>query len=361
MNMLGIYIHVPFCAKKCPYCDFYSCTYSRDMAQKYTNAIIRDIENFDGSAAADTVYFGGGTPSLIPAEFIGDILNAVKCKFSLQSPEITLEVNPCTVKRDKLLQYYSMGVNRLSVGVQSANDNELRLLGRSHTFEKARQVILDACDIGFENISADLMTGLPFQTFESLDNSIRMLAQLPLTHISNYILKIEEGTPFDNPDFEERMPDDDYVSDMYLHMVELLEKNGFSQYEISNFSKKGFESRHNLKYWNCHEYLGFGPAAHSFYQNVRYYYSPDLEGFVSSAPEKIITDENGGTDEEKIMLALRLTKGININDFPKRKNRLLQTAKLFEKTNYINFDGENLSLSPNGFFISNSIIAKFNE
>lgn len=359
MNSLGIYIHVPFCAVKCPYCDFYSCSYSREKAEKYTQAVIRDIEEFDGGAVADTVYFGGGTPSLIPTELTEKILSAIRHKFTLITPEITLEVNPCTVNRDKLLQYYSMGINRLSVGVQSANDDELKLLGRSHTFDKARQVILDAHQIGFDNISADLMTGLPFQTFESLENSIEKLSILPLTHISNYILKIEKGTPFDNPDFTKNMPDDDFVSDMYLHMVDCLAQNGFAQYEISNFSKKGFESRHNLKYWNCREYIGFGPAAHSFCKNIRYCYSPNLESFINSSPEKIITDENAGNDEEKIMLALRLAKGININDYPDRKEILLKKIKLFEKTNLINFDGESLSLSPNGFLVSNSITEEF--
>jgi len=361
MKPLGIYIHIPFCAKKCPYCDFFSCSYSKSKAYEYTKAVVRDIENFNGVAYADTVYFGGGTPSLIPSEYISEILSAVKHKFRLSDPEITIEVNPCTVNRQKLSEYFNMGINRLSVGVQSANDTELKLLGRTHTFEKAVEVIQTAKETGFKNISADLMIGLPYQTFNSLEYSVEKLAKLPLTHISNYILKIESNTPFDNPDFIKQIPDDDFVSDMYLYMVKLLSEYGFKQYEISNFSKKGFESRHNLKYWQCLEYIGFGPSAHSFYQNTRYCYSSSLDEYTSQTPQKNVTDENAGNDNEKIMLALRLTSGINLNDFPQKKDAILKKAKLFEKAKLLNIDGDNISLSPEGFLLSNMIIGELTE
>ena len=361
MMPLGIYIHMPFCAKKCPYCDFYSCNYSKEKAIKYAQAVIRDIECFDGDAAADTVYFGGGTPSLIPSELTENILSAIRKKFRLENPEITIEINPCTVSKDKLLQYYNMGINRLSVGIQSANNNELELLGRNHTFETASAAILNAYDCGFRNISADLMTGIPYQTFESIEASVRKISELPVTHISNYILKIEHGTPFDNPEFINSMPDDDFTSDMYLYMVKTLLNKGFRQYEISNFSKSGYESRHNLKYWKCHEYIGFGPSAHSFCNGIRYYCPPDLDSFINYPAKKIVTDDMAGSDEEKIMLALRLTEGINLSNYSELKTSIIRKVKMLEKSGYINFNGDNISLTPKGFLVSNSIINELTD
>ncbi len=358
MKPIGIYIHVPFCAKKCPYCDFYSCSYSKSIAESYTEAVIKHIESYE-SADADTVYFGGGTPSLLPIEFTEKILSEVNKKFKLINPEITLELNPCTVSREKLIEYKKMGINRLSVGVQSANENELEFLGRNHSFEKAKEVIMTASEVGFENISADLMTGLPFQTTESMYNSIDSLSNLPITHISNYILKIEENTPFNKAEIISNMPDDDQVCDMYLSMVERLSENGFKQYEISNFSKNGFESRHNNKYWRCEKYIGFGPMAHSFYGGKRYFNADSLEKYISSPLMKTVTDNSPGDDDEKIMLGLRLTEGIRLSDYPEKRTNIEKKARLFEKSELINYDGEKISLTPKGFLLSNSIINEF--
>lgn len=360
MKPVGIYIHVPFCAKKCPYCDFYSCSYSKNKAEAYTKAVIKHIENCE-SADADTVYFGGGTPSLIPVEFIENILNEVNKKFDLINPEITIEVNPCTVNTEKLKQYKSMGVNRLSVGVQSANENELLFLGRSHSFEKAEEVILSAHEIGFENISADLMIGLPFQTTESMYMSIDKLSALPLNHISSYILKIEENTPFNNTEIIDSMPDDDTVSDMYLNMVNKLSEKGFMQYEISNFSKKGYESRHNLKYWHCEEYIGFGPMAHSFYGGKRYFNAESLDEYILFTLKKTITDHSPGNEDEKIMLSLRLTEGLKLSDFPERRKKIELKAELLKKAGLVSYNGEKMSLTPKGFLLSNSIISEITE
>ncbi len=358
MKPLGIYIHVPFCAKKCPYCDFYSCNYSKDIAEKYTQTVIEHIKHSE-SAKADTIYFGGGTPSLIPCEFIENILNTLNQKFFLDTPEITLEVNPCTVNKQKLSQYRHMGINRLSIGVQSANNGELLFLGRTHNFEKAKEVILTAHDIGFENISADLMTGIPNQTTQNMYNSIDRLSELPLTHISNYILKIESNTPFNNNSIIKQMPDDDIVSDMYLDMVKRLEEKGFKQYEISNFSKIGFESKHNLKYWHCEEYIAFGPMAHSFYKGKRYFNADTLEKYINFPLTQTITDDIPADDNEKIMLGLRLSEGIKLSDFPQKKDYIIKKANLLKNTGLINFNGEILSLTPNGFLLSNSIINEF--
>ncbi len=355
---VGIYIHVPFCAKKCPYCDFYSCGYSRRIAEDYADGIIRDIENFPDKPTADTIYFGGGTPSLIQSELIGKILQSIYKKFPINSPEITLEVNPCTVDKNKLLLYKQMGVNRLSIGAQSTNDDELKLLGRIHDSETTRKTILTAADAGFDNISCDLMLGIPGQTVESLENSIYKLSDLPVRHISSYILKIEKDTPFENEKIIKQMPDDDFVSDMYLHAVKILNNLSFEQYEISNFAQKGYDSRHNLKYWRCNEYVGFGPAAHSFYNGQRYCYPSDLSSFIKYPLEKIITDSSPADENERIMLGLRLSEGIDLKDFPDKKNYILSKAVAFEKAGLMISTADKLRLTPEGFLLSNSIIAE---
>ncbi|MGN1481598.1 radical SAM family heme chaperone HemW [Porcipelethomonas sp.] len=359
MNKIGIYIHVPFCGVKCPYCDFYSTSYNLKNAEKYTESVIRDIQNLP-DLYADTVYFGGGTPSLLPTDFIEQILWALKKNINLVCPEITIEINPCTVNKQKLEKYHDMGINRLSFGVQSAIDSELKLLGRKHTFESSSEIINTACKIGFKNISCDLMIGLPGQTAENLLYSIDKLAGLPIQHISSYILKIEENTPFNCSGIINKMPDDDYVSDLYLIMVKELQNYGFFQYEISNFSRSGFESKHNLKYWKCMEYVGIGPAAHSYYDNKRFFITPDLNKYINSPePEITVTDYNPGQTDERIMLGLRLTDGINVNDFPDLKAKLIKKACLLESNGLVKIDNDIISLTPEGFLLSNSIINEF--
>lgn len=358
MDKIGIYIHIPFCAKKCPYCDFYSCNYSKNIAERYTDSVINEIKHFKDGLSADTVYFGGGTPSLISENLIGKILNALNNKFFLDDPEITIEVNPCTVNSQKLYEYRKMGINRLSVGVQSANDDELIFLGRKHNFEKAVKVINAAHCEGFKNISCDIMTGLPKQNFKKLLYTIEEITALPVTHISSYILKIEENTPFNTKHIIDSLPDDDYIAELYLFMVEKLISAGFSQYEISNFSKTDFESKHNLKYWRCKEYIGFGSSAHSFYNGKRFFNPHDLDKYIANNGkiEKVITEENPASDSEKIMLGLRLSEGINAANFPMLKEKILKKAMLLESAGFIRINGTRISLTPKGFLVSNSII-----
>ena len=358
MSKTGIYIHVPFCARKCPYCDFYSDKFTKETALDYTKAVIRDINAFPDRLTVDTVYFGGGTPSMLHAECLSEILTALRERFELVSPEITLEVNPSTVTEQKLTAYHDMGINRLSFGVQSAIDTELSFLGRLHTFDKAKRAVELAKQVGFDNISCDLMIGIPYQTEDSLNYSIEALCGLPITHISSYMLKIEEGTPFDSEETKKLLPDEETVSDYYLKMVDMLEERGFVQYEISNFSKSGFESRHNLKYWNCEEYVGFGPSAHSYYGDKRYSVPDNLSGFISGEYEHIVTDDTPGQWDERIMLGLRLKKGINVSDYPEKREHLLKKAALFEKAGYMEINGSSISLTPRGFLLSNSIITE---
>lgn len=358
MKQIGIYIHVPFCAKKCPYCDFYSCSYNLKSAEKYTDAIIRDITNLPKDIYADTVYFGGGTPSLLPINMLNKILKALSYSCNIINPEVTLEVNPCTVTKEKLFHYINIGINRLSFGIQSVHDHELKLLGRIHTWKKAEEIIKSAQIIGFNNISCDVIIGLPKQNVDKIKTTLNKIAELSVQHISAYILKIEENTPFNTPDIINILPDDDHVSDLYLFMVKELQKLGYNQYEISNFSKIGFESRHNLKYWKCHDYIGLGPSAHSCFNGERFCISSDLNKYINST-EKIITDKSPYNDDEKIMLGLRLTEGININNFPNKKALLLKKAKLFQKLGLVNFENNFIKLTPEGFLVSNSIINEF--
>ncbi len=355
--MTGIYIHVPFCAKKCPYCDFYSCNYNVQKALAYKDAVIRNISNMP-DISVDTVYFGGGTPSIIPVEYIDEILYAINKNTKLCSPEVTIEINPCTVTNDKLRLYKKAGVNRLSIGVQSADNDELKFLGRSHSFEKAEEVIMNAATEGFENISCDLMIGIKNQTVQKLEYSIDKLASMPIKHISSYILKVEENTAFGKSDIESLLPDEDKIADLYIQSVKSLEHAGFKQYEISNFSKDGFHSRHNLKYWKCEEYIGIGPSAHSFYNGKRYFVSNNLTAF-SENKFQIITEQQyqAGTDEEKIMLALRLTDGINPDNFPEYRQRIIEKSKVYCTHGLAIYKQGRLRLTPKGFLLSNSIIS----
>lgn len=356
--MTGIYIHVPFCAVKCPYCDFYSCNFSLNKISQFKDALIRNIMVYPAGIKADTIYFGGGTPSLLPPEFITEIIRSISNHFDLHNPEITLEANPCTVNKGKLYEYRKSGVNRLSLGIQSASDDELKFLGRKHNYDKAKAAVEDAAEMGFENISCDMMIGLPNQTEESIDYTIKQFIALPIQHISSYILKIEQNTKFYHDSVSDIIPDDDTTANLYLFMTEQLNKAGFYQYEISNFALNGFESKHNLKYWECKEYIGFGPSAHSYFNGNRYAVTNDLEAFIKADKQnEFITDNNPGQQEEKIMLGLRLKKGICLDDFPERKSYILKKSYSLEKAGLLEIKDNYLNLTSKGFLVSNSIIS----
>lgn len=355
--MTGIYIHVPFCAVKCPYCDFYSCGYTMNKAKEYKNAVLRNIDALP-QITADTVYFGGGTPSILPAEFISEMIAALKNKVKLVSPEITIEVNPCTITQKKLNEYRKAGINRLSVGVQSGNDEELEFLGRKHTFEKAKQVVISAYNEGFENISCDLMIGTKGQTVDKLICSIEKITNLPITHVSSYILKVEENTVFGKNNIESLLPDSDETADLYLCATKHLKNAGFEQYEISNYARRGFESRHNLKYWKCEDYIGIGPGAYACFNGRRYYVLQNLEMFCENNLQTEINEEYiSCTDEEKIMLGLRLSKGICINDYPDYKETILKKSYKYTENELAVLENNVLKLTAKGFLVSNSIIA----
>lgn len=356
---LGIYIHVPFCAKKCAYCDFYSACYSKKQAELYVDAVIRNLHHYsDRSAVTDTLYFGGGTPSLLSAEQIADIISTVHSSFTLSpDAEITLEANPGTLSAEKLSALRSSGVNRLSFGVQSMNDDELKLLGRTHSAGRSEKAILDAASAGFGNISCDLMIALPGQDTASMEYSIQRMTSLPIQHISAYILKIEKGTPFDRQEIRSKLPDDDDAAEMYLRMAELLEQHGFMQYEVSNFALPGYESRHNCRYWKCQDYIGIGPSAHSCYGGKRFAVSPDLPAFISSdVQQTAVTDSAPCGFSEYAMLRLRLKEGLLLDRVPEHKTDLEKKIPALVNAGYITYENGCISLTKTGFLMSNQVI-----
>ena len=284
---LGLYIHIPFCRQKCAYCDFYSLPSREDKMDAYTDALIRHIREVaprTESHRVDTVYFGGGTPSYLGAERLRGILRAVMkgCPVT-RDAEITLEANPdsaCDIKALRTLR--RAGFNRLSLGVQSADDGLLRAIGRIHTFAQVQQSVTAARKAGFRNISMDLIYGLPGQTMQQWEDTLSAVIALAPEHISCYGLKLEPGTPLYERRLEETFPDDDAQADMYLYAVTALEQNGYGQYEISNFAKPGYESRHNLKYWRMQEYAGFHLAL--FFTGIQHFPATFIIGIVIKIP-----------------------------------------------------------------------------
>lgn len=329
------------------------------QAELYCNAVLRNIRHYaDKNTTVDTVYFGGGTPTLLTPEQIKNLINEIKNCFNLtENAEITIEANPNTLSPERLQKLRESGINRLSIGVQSMNNDELKFLGRTHTAERAEKAVLDAKNAGFDNISCDLMIALPEQSAEKLENSINILTALPIRHISAYILKIEENTPFNCPEIKNIMPNDDKTADLYCTMVKLLKQKGFAQYEVSNFAESGFESRHNCRYWKCLDYLGIGPASHSCYKGVRFAVKPDLQQFINSIVQPVeITDDSPCGFEEFAMLRLRLAEGLNLTDVEPHRNDIVKKITPLIKAGYVNFDGENISLTETGFLMSNSVI-----
>ncbi len=358
---IGLYIHVPFCIRKCPYCDFYSQSVAPNTEIQYVDAIVRNIQKYKNTEV-DSIYFGGGTPSILSDLSYQRIFSAIKNNFRLIDPEISLEANPCSVDLNKLKFFRNVGFNRISFGVQSCVDSELERLGRLHNFEQAKTAILNAKEAGFDNISADQMIGIPEQTSESLSVSLAELSKLPLTHISAYMLKIEKNTPFNTASIINILPDEDSVADLYLQTINELEENGFEQYEISNFSRKGFECRHNLKYWRCEEYIGLGPSAHSFFNGKRYEVPRSLNEFISNEFQiEVVNEEHPHTFDEVAMLRLRLTEGLSkkvCEEFNVDFEEIIKKAEPLKKAGLVDIFDNRIVITKNGFLVSNSIIAE---
>lgn len=366
-NKLGIYIHIPFCLRKCAYCDFYSVESISTKGEAYISKIISEINRWGGvlnNPPADTLYFGGGTPSLLKSGQIKAIIDSVKQSFSLKDAEVTLEVNPGDKLEDFFGEVQKVGINRISIGMQSAVENELQALSRRHTSLQVANTVKAARDAGIKNISLDIMLGIPGQTKKSLKQTVEFAISLNPEHISAYLLTLEPETPLYKNKENFYIPNDDEAGELYLYACQLLAKAGYNRYEISNFAKKGYESRHNTKYWKGADYLGIGPAAHSFIKGKRFYYERDINKYIKSPTE--IFDGEGGGAEESLMLRLRLVKGVNINDFakefnlsPQKTNRLIKKAELLSKNNLVEFESNVISLTDSGAVLSNGVIAEF--
>ena len=333
---------------------------------RYLSALIEDIRETaaDVAEAVDTVYFGGGTPSVFGAERIVKVLDAIRESYKLTEPEITVECNPSTTGGVFYETLFKAGVNRISLGMQSAVDKERKNLGRAADREQVAKSILEARQAGINNISLDMMVGIPHQTTDSLDESIEFIAEQNVEHISAYMLKIEEGTRFYDIRNKLVLPDEDEVCDMYLHFSRQMKSLGYEHYEISNFAKPGKRARHNTKYWRDEEYLGFGPSAYSFYKGVRYHYDADIEKYIGQ--REAATDEAGGDREEYLMLALRLSDGLVFDEYEGRygcclKDEFFEKVSFFEKQGLMVSDSKHIALTAEGFLLSNTVIAELSE
>lgn len=370
---LGVYIHIPFCKSKCVYCDFYSLPNAEDQMDHYVSVLCKQLAEISRQTTAhevDTIYFGGGTPSYLGAKRLKLILKTIEKHYRIaKKPEITLEANPDSVGDWKnLRKLRKAGFNRLSLGVQSADDEMLALLGRPHTFGQAADAVAAARKAKIKNLSLDLIYGLPGQTMENWQDTVEKAAALEPEHLSCYGLKVEEGTPLWDMQRDLVMPDDDLQADMYLWTVQRLAELGFVQYEISNFSKPEFESKHNLKYWTLGEYAGFGPGAHSDLGNVRYAYVRDLAAFCDGVENQgdILSENERIPDRERdieyVMLGLRTARGLSRQEFEYRFRfpfgPVQAVLERFAESGHAMLRGGRWRLTPEGFLISNQIIGQ---
>lgn len=363
----GIYIHVPFCKGKCPYCAFYSlCSNDENLKQKYICKIIELVKYYSSkyNICADSLYIGGGTPSLLSTNELTQIINCAKENFKINNlAEITIEINPRDASNLNFDELNNNGVNRISIGMQSANQNELKILGRNHTNLDVENCVSSAKKAGINNISLDLILAIPGQTKQSLNNSINFCKKLDVAHISAYILTLEKNTYFYNNQDKFNFLNEDKQADLYTYAVNELEKIGFHQYEISSFAKPNFKSKHNLKYWNLNDYIGIGPSAHSFFNGKRFYYSNNLEEFLK-APTVIYEEKsNLNLKEEFAMLKLRLNEGLIFKAFEEKFKKptpkgWIDNAKQLEKYALVKVDEKKIQLTTKGFLLSNTVISK---
>lgn len=365
--MKGLYIHIPFCIKKCAYCDFNSMSAPDSVKESYVDALIYEMSEYKGTAV-DTVYIGGGTPTVLSVRLLERVIEAIKSNFVLlPNTEFTVEMNPKTADKEKLSRLYKMGVNRLSIGVQSFCDAELSALGRAHNAEDALCAIALAKEVGFDNISIDLMSAIPHQTKESFAKNLKTAVAQDISHISCYSLILEEGTPlFDSVKRGEvALLDEETERELYEYAVKTLEKNGYKQYEISNFAKSGKKSRHNLKYWSMEEYVGVGLSAHSFLGDTRFSNTADILEYIRSdfGRERAVLSKNDMMSEFAF-LGLRKTDGISKKDFFDMFSAdfdavFKKPLEKFIKAGFLIDENGKVRLSHEGISVSNQIMCEF--
>ena len=378
MKEFGIYVHIPFCKSKCHYCDFISYSGKETIWEKYVEALKEEIK-YNSSKLKDknitTIYIGGGTPSIISSSDLTEILNEIKQDYKIdQNCEITIEVNPGTANEEKLSEYKKAGINRLSIGLQSTNNEILKKIGRIHTYEQFLDTYNTARKVGFSNINVDLMLALPNQSLGDLEKSLKEVIELNPEHISVYSLIVEEGTKLEQmiDEKEVQLLDDEQERQMYWEVKEMLEQNDYIHYEISNFAKKGYESKHNVNCWNQEEYIGFGVAAHSYIDNKRFSNIESVEQYIDNITnkniEKNVMLQEIQNDEMKkkeyMMLGLRKLEGVSIQEF---KNKFTDNPiylfrnELEELVNddLIEIDLDRIKLTNKGLDLANTVWVKF--
>ena len=373
-NEIGIYVHIPFCKKKCDYCDFISYCNKDNLIDDYVQAVKAEIQTQNIKPEITTIYIGGGTPSYIDSKYIIEILEKIKEKNVSSNAEITIEVNPGTVTKEKLEDYIKSGINRISIGLQTTNDELLKQIGRIHNFTQFLETYKLAKKVGFKNINVDLMLGLPNQRIKDLKESLEQIIKLKPKHISVYSLIVEDGTPIANKieKGEMQLPDEELERNMYWFVKNTLELNGFIHYEISNFAKKGYESKHNLNCWNQKEYIGIGASAHSYRDITRYSNTENIEEYIENVNNgnfnrnKIIHEVQKEDDAKKefMLLGLRKIKGVDINQFKNKfgdnpiylfRNEL---KKLTDERLLI-IDNNNIRLTNKGLDLANLVWEEF--
>lgn len=375
MKELGIYIHIPFCKQKCLYCDFISYQNKQHLIENYISALKEEIKktNINNEMyKITTIYIGGGTPSFIDFKYIKEIITLIKEKYDIMESEITLEINPGTVNREKLKMYYEMGINRLSIGLQSTKDDLLKLIGRIHTYDDFIETYNTSRTVGFENVNVDLMIGLPAQTLQDVEDSLQKIIQLNPEHISVYSLILEDETPLSSKvkKGELFVPSEEIERKMYWLVKNTLKQAGYNHYEISNFAKKDKESKHNLNCWNQEEYIGFGAAAHSYKNKIRYSNIENIEKYIdninNNLETKIIHEHQDDESQMKeyMLLGLRKIEGVKISEF---KNKFIQNPickyrnelkKLIEEK-LLEIDKDNIKLTNRGIDLANLVWEEF--
>lgn len=373
-NKIGIYVHIPFCKKKCDYCDFISYCGKDDLIEKYVDSVKKEINHVKIKSEITTIYIGGGTPSYIDSKFIVQILEKIKEKNVAQDAEITIEVNPGTVTQEKLQDYIDCGINRISIGLQTTNDELLKQIGRIHNYEQFLETYKLAKKVGFKNINVDLMLGLPNQRIIDLKESLENVLRLAPKHISVYSLIVEEGTPIANKikNGKLKLLDDELERNMYWYVKNTLELNGYKHYEISNFAKKGYESKHNMNCWNQMEYVGIGTAAHSYRDITRYSNTEDIKEYIKNVQKgefeknRIIHEIQKEEDSKKefMLLGLRKIDGLKISEFKNKfgdnpiylyRNEL----KKLSDEKLIIIQDDNIRLSNKGIDLANLVWEEF--
>ena len=370
MKEIGIYVHIPYCKRKCYYCDFISFDNKSETISNYVETILKEIEecNYTGFDVG-TIYIGGGTPSYIDSKYIVEIIRKLREKFIVSiNAEITIEVNPGTISKEKLEDYKKAGVNRLSIGLQSTDNNILKSIGRIHTYEEFLDTYNLARDLGFKNINIDFMIGLPEESQDSITSQINKIINIKPEHISMYSLIVEDGTRMKQmiDSKEKELPSEEDERKMYWKVKNVLEENGYEHYEISNFSLPGYKSRHNFDCWSQKEYIGFGTAAHSYFNGKRFSNKNTIEEYIEKYNEKNIEEEQSREDmaKEYILLGLRKIDGVCISEFESKFqiNPLFyfrfEISKLVDE-DLIEIDLDNIRLTKKGLDLANQVWQEF--